>query len=71
MHSGIVEVDWEGVASNWLPHIWVSDVSETIHKANQMGGSLLLRYGNITILKDPVGAVVGIQGPRREKNESN
>lgn len=66
MHAGIVEVHWEGVASNWLPYVWVSDVSATIRKTHQLGGSLLLRYEDIAIIKDPVGAVVGIQGPPGE-----
>lgn len=66
MRAGIVEVHWEGVASNWLPYVWVSDVSATIKRTHQLGGSLLLRYEDIAIIKDPVGAVVGIQGPPGE-----
>ena len=62
MRSSIIEVHWDGVESNWLPYIRVSDISETIKRAAQLGGILLLRHGNTAILKDPVGAAIGIQG---------
>jgi predicted enzyme related to lactoylglutathione lyase len=66
MRSGIIEVHWQGVEPNWLPYVWVSDISDTIKRAAQLGGTLLLRHGNTAILKDPPGAVFGIQGPSGE-----
>jgi hypothetical protein len=57
---------FEGVPPHWLPYVWVDDVTATAEKATSIGGEVrmgpmsLPGVGDLAILKDPAGAVVGI-----------
>ena len=54
------------VNPTWLPYVRVKSVSETVSKAKQFGGSVLIEpkpevfEGKIAVLADPTGAAVGI-----------
>jgi predicted enzyme related to lactoylglutathione lyase len=61
--AGLVELDWEGLKDNWLPYFRVADVDQAIEAARNLGGSLVMKSGNVAVLADPVGAAFGIQAP--------
>ncbi len=50
----------------WLPYIHVKNVSETVSKAKELGGTILvepkadLLDGKVAVIADPTGAAVGI-----------
>ena len=54
------------VKPTWLPYVRVKSVSETISKAKQLGGTVLIEpklealEGGVAVLADPTGAAVGI-----------
>ena len=60
------------VNPTWLPYLRVKSVSETVNKARQFGGSVLIEpkpevfEGAIAVLADPTGAAVGIMEWRPE-----
>ena len=61
--AGLVELDWEGLEDNWLPYFRVADLDRSIKIARDVGGSLVLKSGNVAVLADPTGAAFGIQAP--------
>jgi predicted enzyme related to lactoylglutathione lyase len=61
--AGLVELDWEGLEDNWLPYFRVADVDRSIETVRGLGGSLVLKSGNVAVLADPTGAAFGIQAP--------
>ena len=54
------------VNPTWLPYVRVTNVAETIEKAVQLGGKVLVAPkaevldGKVAVLEDPTGAAVGI-----------
>ena len=54
------------VNPTWLPYVRVKSVSETVGKAKQLGGSVLIEpkpevfEGKIAVIADPTGAAVGV-----------
>ena len=62
----------EDVNPTWLPYVRVKSVSETVSKAKQLGGKVLIEPklevfgGGIAVLADPTGAAVGIMEWRPE-----
>lgn len=56
----------EDVNPTWLPYVRVKSVSETVAKARQLGGSVLVEpkpevfEGGIAVLADPTGAAIGV-----------
>ena len=54
------------VNPTWLPYVRVKSVSETVDKAKQLGGSVLVEpkpevfEGKIAVIADPTGAAVGV-----------
>ena len=54
------------VNPTWLPYVRVKSVSETVDKAKQLGGSVLIEpkpevfEGKIAVIADPTGAAVGV-----------
>jgi predicted enzyme related to lactoylglutathione lyase len=54
------------VQPTWLPYVRVKSVSDTVNRAKQSGGSVLIEpkaevfEGKIAVLADPTGAAVGI-----------
>ena len=59
--AGLVELDWEGLEDNWLPYFKVADLERSIEIARDLGGSLVLKTGDVAVLADPSGAAFGIQ----------
>jgi predicted enzyme related to lactoylglutathione lyase len=62
--AGLVELDWEGLGDNWLPYFKVVDLERSIEAARDLGGSLVLKTGDVAVLADPTGAAFGIQAHR-------
>ena len=62
----------EDVSPSWLPYVRVKSVSETVGKAKQLGGSVLVEpkpgvfEGGVAIIADPTGAAIGIMEWRPE-----
>ncbi|MCI0744102.1 MAG: VOC family protein [Verrucomicrobia subdivision 3 bacterium] len=56
----------EDVNPTWLPYVRVKSVSETVRKAKELGGSVLIEpkpevfEGGVAVLADPGGAAIGI-----------
>jgi predicted enzyme related to lactoylglutathione lyase len=56
----------EDVNPTWLPYVRVKSVSETVAKAKQLGGAVLIEpkpevfEGAIAVLADPTGAAIGV-----------
>jgi len=56
----------DDVHPTWLPYVRVQSVSETVSKARQLGGSVLIEPkpevfgGGVAVLADPTGAAIGI-----------
>ena len=59
--AGIVELQWEGLQDNWLPYFKVADLDQSVKSARNLGGSLILKSGNVAVLADPTGAAFAIQ----------
>jgi predicted enzyme related to lactoylglutathione lyase len=76
--AGVVKIPWDDVKPNWIPYIAVKDITETIDKAEALGGRVLIkppkeiRDNPLAIIADPAGAVFGIQQIRdSEKTGDN
>jgi uncharacterized protein len=56
----------EDVNPTWLPYVRVKSVNDTVSKAKQLGGSVLIEpkpevfEGGVAVLADPTGAAIGI-----------
>jgi predicted enzyme related to lactoylglutathione lyase len=56
----------DDVNPTWLPYVRVKSVSETVGKAKQLGGAVLIEpkpevfEGKVAVLADPTGAAIGI-----------
>ena len=59
--AGLVELQWEGLADNWLPYFKVDNVDRSIESARNLGGKLILQSGDVAVLADPTGAAFAIQ----------
>lgn len=59
--AGLVVVDLEGIESNWLPYVRVTDVARTAERARSQGGIVLLERRDLAVLLDPTGAAIGVQ----------
>lgn len=62
----------EDVNPTWLPYVRVKNVSETLAKAKQLGGSVLIDpspemlQGGVAVIADPTGAAIGVMEWRPE-----
>ena len=67
--GGLMKMPEPSIPSMWSPYVAVEDVDATVAKAGELGGATLMEpmdvpnVGRIAVLKDPVGAVVGIIKP--------
>lgn len=58
-----------GVPSHWTPYIHVDDVDDAVHRAESIGGRVMVRpfvvsgIARIALILDPVGAHVGLWEP--------
>ncbi|MDD9301428.1 MAG: VOC family protein [Desulfobacter sp.] len=65
--AGIVQITWDHVKPNWLPYIAVADVALISHRAEKLGGKILVspepnvKEGHVAIISDPSGAVFAVQ----------
>jgi predicted enzyme related to lactoylglutathione lyase len=59
--AGIIKLTWRGVRPNWLPYIGVTDLAQTMERAQRLGADVLVNDDNAAILIDPTGAAVGFQ----------
>jgi len=65
--AGVTKILWDDVKPNWIPYIAVNDLTETINKAETLGGKVLIGppkeipINPLAIIADPTGAVFGIQ----------
>jgi len=63
----VVQLPWDDVEPNWLPHITVASVSSTLQRIVDAGGTVLVRsgvtdkVGAAAIAMDPTGGVFAIQ----------
>lgn len=61
-----IRTDDPKVRPTWLPFVRVKDVNETVAKAKQLGGKVLIEAnpdlfgGKVAVLADPTGAAVGV-----------
>lgn len=61
-----IRQDSDGVRPTWLPFVRVLNVGETVAKAKQLGGKVLIEPttelfdGKVAVLADPTGAAIGI-----------
>jgi uncharacterized protein len=61
-----IRTDDPRVTPNWLPFVRVSNVSESVAKARELGGKILvepkpeLLDGRVAVIADPTGAAIGI-----------
>jgi uncharacterized protein len=61
-----IRTDDARVTPNWLPFVRVSNVSESVAKARELGGKILvepkpeLLDGRVAVIADPTGAAIGI-----------
>jgi len=61
-----IRTDDARVTPNWLPFIRVSSVSESVAKARELGGKILvepkleLLDGRVAVIADPTGAAIGL-----------
>ena len=64
--AGLVPVAAGKMAPGWLPYILVDDVAGTLQRAQNAGGKIIvapradLLGGNLAVIADPLGGVVGI-----------
>jgi predicted enzyme related to lactoylglutathione lyase len=59
--AGMVELRWQGIEANWLPYVKVDKLDEQITRAQELGGTLILKSGDTAVIMDPTGAAIGIQ----------
>lgn len=65
--AGIIKTPAQNARSYWVQYIKVSDIKETVRKAKEAGGKVLIepnekiRKGNVALLMDPAGAPVAVQ----------
>lgn len=59
--AGIVEIKMEGLKDNWVPYVKVPDIDRTVKKARMSGAELIYQGTDAALLRDPTGAVFGIQ----------
>lgn len=56
----------EGVPPNWMPYVTVENVDDSVRKAGEAGGRVLVEpmdipsIGRFAVIQDPQGAVIGI-----------
>jgi len=68
LRAGVVSLLYKRVTPQWVPYVAVADVQQTVAKAEQLGGEVLIRpdlsvkEGRVALIKDPAGAVFGVQG---------
>ena len=67
--GGMMKMPDASMPSLWVPYVAVEDADATVAKAGELGGETLMgpmdipNVGRVAVLKDPVGAVVGILKP--------
>ncbi len=73
---GMIPADYPQVAPTWLPFLRVENLAETLTKARQLGGKVLLEPVRqmagghpLAILADPTGGSVGILEWKSEAQE--
>ncbi|MGE5283092.1 MAG: VOC family protein [Chloroflexota bacterium] len=69
--GGVMKLMQEGQPVAWSSYISVADVDETVAKAREAGGTVMvepmdvLDYGRMAFLVDPTGAAIGLWQPGR------
>lgn len=64
--AGILDAERVGLPSAWLLYVRVEDLSGTLDRVKRSGGEVLLapspdiREGRVAIVRDPLGAVLGL-----------
>ncbi len=67
--AGLMKMPDPSIPPMWSPYVAVDDADATVAKAGELGGETLMgpvdvpNVGRIAVLRDPVGAVVGIIKP--------
>lgn len=59
--AGMVELKWHGIEANWLPYVKVDKIDKQITRAQELGGTLIIKSGDAAVIMDPTGAAIGIQ----------
>lgn len=65
--GGIVKIGKQPLKPQWIPYVGVASALQTVIKAQSLGGEVLVApdpkvlQGRVAILRDPSGAVFGIQ----------
>lgn len=60
-----------GLPPQWLIYISVADLSESIKRCRERGGSIVLgpkgmgSYGQLAVIRDPAGAVAALVEPKK------
>ena len=68
--GGIVKIAGQPLRAQWIPYVGVTSVLATVTKAQSMGGEVIVPpdpavlQGRVAILRDPSGAVFGVQQVR-------
>jgi len=69
--GGLMKSPVEGVPTMWLPYVTVDSADDTVARVKRLGGEVhkdpedMPEVGRIAILKDPVGAVLGLLQPAK------
>jgi hypothetical protein len=67
--AGLMKMPDPSVPSMWTPYVAVEDVDATVARAKELGGGTIVdamdipNVGRIAVLKDPIGAVIGVIKP--------
>lgn len=65
--AGVVAIPWDSVQPQWIPYVGVGNILQATIKAQSLGGTVLVgpdmraKSGRISIIREPSGAVFGMQ----------
>lgn len=65
--AGLVSIPGDRASPQWVPYVAVTNIQATVDKAVALGGKILIapdmavKNGHVAIMKDPTGAVFGMQ----------
>ncbi len=58
--GGLVGVPDNQLGSTWIPYVGVASISETVARAQELGGTQLALEDRAALIIDPTGAVIGL-----------
>lgn len=67
--GGMMQAPAPGVPTHWLPYVVVTDAAASLARAAELGATTLVPVmaiggvGRIAVLRDPLGAVIGLHEP--------